>query len=110
MFFLNILIITVSELTKEFGYRQNETTVKWLNQNNIETHKMGRDLAVYRWQIDLKLNELSVEKLQRIYPTKWMDIYKKLQTDSEMIEAISTIYSYQERNNSIPQFVKSRKK
>lgn len=85
--------IRLNDLSDMLNLNDLRTTKKWLNTKGIPFHKLGKELVVHRFAVELILQLELVETLMVKFPKKWAEMYMTQMEDEKMLKAVFLVHA-----------------
>lgn len=101
MFLYKVKNLSLSEVADRLSLKDKRTVNRWLKENNIPFYKIGNRLHVDEFQFEFKRQQLVVEKLMKLYPNQWFEIYDVTTTDKLMVQAIFKLFQPKLKANRV---------
>ena len=81
-------IMNLKEVGIRIGRKDIECIKKWLNENSITIHRLGKLTCVYKVDFDCAMMLPHVRDFKRKYPTQWEAYYQKTIKDECLFNLI----------------------
>ena len=81
-------IMNLKEVGFRIGRKDIECIKKWLNENNITIHRLGKLTCVYKVDFECAMMLPHVRDFKRKYPKQWEAYYQKTIKDEALFNLI----------------------
>lgn len=81
-------IMSLKDVGIRIGRKDNECIKKWLNQNGITIHRLGKLICIYKIDFDCAMLLPHIRDYKRQYPTQWEAYYQKTIKDEALFNLI----------------------
>lgn len=84
----SLAIMSLKEVGIQIGRKDKECIIKWLNENCITIHRLGKLTCVYKVDFDCAMMLPHVKDYKRRYPTQWEAYFQKTIKDEALFNLI----------------------
>ena len=81
-------IMSLMEVGIQIGRKDKDCIIKWLNENYITIHRLGKLTCVYKVDFDCAMLLPHVKDYKRRYPNQWEAYYQKTIKDEALFNLI----------------------
>jgi hypothetical protein len=78
------VIMNLKEIGDQIGRKDIECIKKWLNENCITIHRLGKLTCVYRVDFECTMMLPQIKDYKRRYPTQWESYYRQIIKDDAL--------------------------
>jgi hypothetical protein len=76
----HLAMISVNKVAEYLGFKRTATD-NWINDNDIETHRIGGRNMVFQIEVDVAIDKIYVKTLIKKYPNSWEEKYHDVAKD-----------------------------
>ena len=81
-------MIPVHQVSEMMSFKSINTTMKWLENNNVKIHRIANKKYVFEIEVLSEIDKLQVKELKRRFPDRWIEMYRTIASNPKVCELV----------------------
>jgi len=81
-------MIPVHQVSEMMSFKSINTTMKWLENNNVKIHRIANKKYVFEIEVLSEIDKLQVKELKRRFPDRWVEMYRTIASNPKVCELV----------------------